>query len=200
MYDSARVLLNNGVEGTPEEWNDLLEWYSIKESSAVIVNDDLELQNIWYVMYELIDAYRNGGGVKDYRLFYDIIGQRINGVFAEERLTIDSDGNILTDKFVALACDDGNLWFEGRPNLIARMDELPETMCDNSELFRSVIGTTIAGFRFDIDTRQREPQTTLTCGITYVDLSDGTMLLFTKGEDTKFKQIQCLPQGVPPRL
>jgi hypothetical protein len=197
MLESLLLILSEGVEGSDMEWNDLLEWYEIEMFLASDVRENLELRNILYTMYEVICAYRSGKPIRNYRLFYDVIGKKINRVYSENKLIPSDAGGVFAQKDVLLECGKMHLRIERlTPSLIVQPKGNTDVLIDNTDVFSDIIGKTIKGFRFAVDRRRRVEDLLFDIWSTYVDFDDETTLLIAACKNDKYAYtLLKYPQG-----
>ena len=139
----------------------ILDWVAVKESAADCVDDDHALSNLFYTLYEIMDASLKGESYEEIQYFDHCVGKCIERVWlcSEED---DLQGFFRMDtqckEYEHCFQDQLIMWCEGVPLCINRYTDeiidprIPAKMkvqMDVSEYFVDCIGSRIVSFSFD---------------------------------------------------
>ena len=85
-FYAAKLILENGVNGTEGDFNDALETISTEESYQRCCDHNTEKENLYYAMYELVDATKQGKSIKEVEHFNSALGMTVDKIvcFGEE--------------------------------------------------------------------------------------------------------------------
>lgn len=166
ILDAAKFLLKAGakpdciIEDFPED-ETVLDWVAVKESAADCVDEDHALSNLFYTLYEIMDACIKGEEYDGIQYFDHCVGKRIERVMmSSEESDIQGFFRMDTEKNSYEHCfrDQLIIWCEDMPLCINRYTDaiidprVPVKMKvqeNVSEYFTDCIGSRIVSFTFE---------------------------------------------------
>lgn len=166
ILDAAKLLLKAGARPDcivcdfPEN-ETVLQWVAVKESAADCVDEDHSLSNLFYTLYEIMDASVKGEAFDGIQYFDHCVGKRLDRVhLCSDRNAMEGFFQMNTQRGSYEHCfrDQLIMWCENMPLCIngytdaiidPRVPEKMKDQIDVSEYFSDCIGHRITGFSFD---------------------------------------------------
>jgi len=195
ILDAAKIFLQAGVnpEGNPYDdgSENLMEWVATKESAADCVGNNHEEANLFFTLYEIMDAYLNNEEYLNIDYFDKCIGKRIDRVMlcgGKESLSGVYDYSYNGKIYKNCFADNIVIWCEEMPLCINDKQDMyvdprvPKKSKSNiivDEHFADCIGVAITGFEFHIDNLFiEENKLNYIRPITLIHLNNGNTIRF----------------------
>ncbi|MBR3869887.1 MAG: hypothetical protein IKJ17_00065 [Clostridia bacterium] len=181
-FDLYRFMLQYDLADGPEAYEDTLEDIGTEESYQRCCEHDHDLENLFYAIYEMVEAKIEGRNYKSIELYYGAVGLTI------DKIVYFSDSNTMVEKKtfteynadIGFICGDKLLVMRDSVNILFMNDRVSEQpQIDISSLFgKDVIGRKIKSVSFD--------HKDVIIGMTYygqptiiIELTNGKKLKFT---------------------
>lgn len=151
-FDITKKLLSYPLSDNEKDYDFLLELFGTEESYCRCCTNDHYLENLYYTMYEIIDARKNKQPHLEIKPFYDAIGLRIEKiVYFSETNDTKTKGNQI-EYFANIGLVSGNQLFliTHGVNILFnnyRLDELPQIEIPDL-LGKRIIGSEITDISF----------------------------------------------------
>lgn len=183
IFDAACLICEKGIQGTQEEFDDVLETVGMKESYTFCCENDYPLENVFDAYYEAVLREKEGKAFSDIDTYHAAIGMKVDCIVlfgTEEDLFLDEQARHCFGKDIGFVCGGKTLILREGINILCmnrRREEERFIECDG--MFDvPVVGKTIRGIDFShnevrID-RTRYSQPTI-----HMHFDDGTVIRFT---------------------
>ena len=181
-FDLYRFMLQYDLAESPEDYDEALEGIGTEESYLRCCEKDHETENLFYALYELVEAKKDGRNFESIEPYYDAVGMKIDRIlyFDESDTTVQKKAFTEYNADIGFVCGDKVLILRKGVHILFMNDRITETpQVDLSETFcADVIGQTIQSVSFDHKTVVKGTthygQPTIT-----VELSNGQKLKFS---------------------
>lgn len=151
-FDLYRFMLQYDLSDDMKRYQKALESVGGEESYQRCCEENHDLENLFYAIYELIDAKMNGRDPNSIALYYDAVGMRVDRIwyFGTSDTLVEKENFTEYNADIGLMCDGKLLILRTGVNILFmndRIEEQPRT--DLSERYgETVIGQTIQSISF----------------------------------------------------
>ena len=152
-FDLYRFMLQYDLAENPEDYDEALEGIGMEESYLRCCEEEHGTENLFYALYELVEAKKDGRNFESIAPYYDAVGMKIDRIlyFSESDTTVQKETFIEYNADIGFVCGDKVLILRKGVHILFMNDRLSETpQIDLSATFcADVIGQTIRSVSFD---------------------------------------------------
>ena len=152
-FDLYRFMLRYDLAENPEDYDEALEGIATEESYQRCCEENHETENLFYALYELVEAKKDGRNFESIEPYYGAVGMKIDRIlyFDESDTTVQKEPFTEYNADIGFVCGDKVLILRKGVHILFMNDRLIETpQVDLSETFcADVIGQTIRSVSFD---------------------------------------------------
>ena len=151
-FDLYRFMLQYDLAESPEDYDGVLEGIGTEESYLRCCEEDHETENLFYALYELVEAKMDGRNFESIEPYYDAVGMKIDRIlyFDESDTTVQKETFTEYNADIGFVCGDKVLILRKGVHILFMNDRITETpQVDLSETFcADIIGQTIQSVSF----------------------------------------------------
>ena len=152
-FDLYRFMLRYDLAESPEDYDEALEGIGTEESYLRCCEKDHGTENLFYALYELVEAKKDGRNFESIEPYYDAVGMKIDRIlyFDESDTTVQKETFTEYNADIGFVCGDKVLILRKGVHILFMNDRITETpQVDLSQTFcADVIGQTIRSVSFD---------------------------------------------------
>ncbi len=180
-FDLFKFILQYDLTDDPKDYEEILEGVGTEESFQRCCEENHELENLFYSIYEIVEAKMEGRDYHSIELYYDAIGLTIDKViyFDGEDTTAKKANFFEYNADIGFVCGNKLLILKKGVNILFmndRFDDQPQI--DFSSTLQACIGTRIENISFEhktvIDGTTHYGQPTI-----IIELSNGKKMKFS---------------------
>ena len=182
VFDLAKSFLRLDLGNDQQAYESLLEGFGTAESYQRCCEQDHEAENLFYTIYEMVEAKRNGNSYEGIELYREAVGRTIDRIvyFNESDTTVAKGSFTEFYADIGFACGDKMLVLRDGINILLMNDRAAEVpQIDFSDAFgENTVGEKIISISFDHksivkgNTRYGQP-------IIIIELANGKKLKFS---------------------
>ena len=151
-FYAEKLILENGVKGTEEEFNKTLETIGTEESYQRCCEHNREGENLYYVMYEVLDAVKQGKSITGIDHYSNALGMTVEKIvyFDKENTLRKTDKGTEYTGDIGFVNGDKVLFVTTHVNVLFKNDLLKEAeYIQKNDLFEiPIVGTKIQSIEF----------------------------------------------------
>ena len=183
IFESARLICNNGVKGTPEEFKELLQTIGEKESYERCCEHDHATENLFYAYYEAVLRVKEGKTFKDIDTYHAAVGMEVNQIVlfgTIEDIFSDECGRRCFAKDIGFVCGEKTLIIREGINILFMNHRLQtDSHIEYNELFETeIVGRRISKISFSHN-EIRSGHTAYGQPTIHLHMDDGSVIRFT---------------------
>lgn len=152
-FDLYRFMLQYDLTDDPKEYEDILEGIGTEESYQRCCENNHDLENLFFAIYEMVEAKMAKRNYKSIELYYDAIGMTIDKIlYFNETDTLSKKKDFTEyNADIGFVCDNKLLVMRDGVNILFMNDRIAESpQLDISSVFgNNVIGTKIKSISFE---------------------------------------------------
>jgi len=152
-FDLYRFMLQYDLTDDPKEYEDILEGIGTEESYQRCCENNHDLENLFFAIYEMVEAKMAKRNYKSIELYYDAIGMTIDKILYFNGTDTLSKKKDFTEynADIGFVCDNKLLVMRDGVNILFMNDRIVESpQLDISSVFgNNVIGTKIKSISFE---------------------------------------------------
>lgn len=160
MFYAAKRILACPLSDSSEEFETALESIGTEESFQRCCEECHEEENLYYAMYEIVDAKMNGKPFEGIHPYYRALGKKIDKIlyFAEKTDFLETPCGVEFGGDFGFVCGDEVVAVRSSINVLLMNDRIAEQpQTDISDIFGDgVVGATIVDISFAHQTKSRE--------------------------------------------
>ena len=195
-FYAAKLILENGVNGTEGDFNDALETIGTEESYQRCCDHNTEKENLYYAMYELVDAVKQGKSIEGVEHFNSALGMTVDKIvyFDKENTLRETDKGTEYTGDIGFVNGDKVFLVTTYVNVLFNNDVIKESeYSQKDDLFGiSIVGSKIQSIEFSYKTINKK-KTEYNQPIVILNFDNGHSIKFTHN----FGEI---PEGHIPRF
>lgn len=151
-FDLYRYMLQFDLAADPQAYEDVLEGVGTEESYQRCCEHDHDLENLFFALYELIEAKKEGKDFTCIEPYYGAVGLPIDKVlyFGDPNTLVNIGDSVEYNNDIGFVCGNKLLILCESVNILfmnGRIDETPQI--DISSMFTNVLGKSIKTVSFD---------------------------------------------------
>lgn len=180
-FDLFKFILQYDLTDDPKDYEEILEGVGTEESFQRCCEENHELENLFYSIYEIVEAKMEGRDYHSIELYYDAIGLTIDKViyFADKDTTVTKSDFIEYNADIGFVCGNKLLLLKKGVNILFMNDRFnDQPQIDFSSTLQACIGAQIEKISFEhktvIDGTTHYGQPTI-----ILELSNGRKLKFS---------------------
>lgn len=151
-FELYRFMLQYDLANDPQDYEDVLDGVGGEESYQRCCENDHDLENLFYAIYELIEAKKEGKDFTSIEPYYGAVGLTVDKVlyFGEINTLVNTANGTEYSADIGFVCGDKLLILRESINILFMNDRFAENpQNDISDMFGNVRGKSIKEISFD---------------------------------------------------
>ena len=152
-FDLYRFMLQFELTEDPKAYEETLQGIGGEESYQRCCENNHELENLFYAIYEMVEAKMNGQNYKSIEPYYDVVGMTIDKIvyFSEANTIVEKGDFTEYNADIGFVCGNKLLVMREGVNILFMNDRIAEQpQIDISSIFgKNAIGRRIKSISFD---------------------------------------------------